>query len=113
VRQHRDAGYELEEAIRLAVEECIEKNILSDFLRTHSSEVINMLTLEFKLEDALQVWKKEGFDEGIEKGREEGFKEGEEKNKVKVACSMLADGFPVETVRKYTGLGERDILSLK
>jgi hypothetical protein len=92
-RRYIDAGCTLEEAVRRAVKDCIEKNILENFLRPHSSEVINMLTAEFKLEDAQQVWKEEG--------------------KMEVACSMLADGFTIETVRKYTGLDERDILSLK
>jgi hypothetical protein len=91
-RQYMDAGCELEEAIRRAVEDCIGKGILNDFLRDRSSEVINMLTAEFKLEDALQVWKEEG--------------------KIEVARSMLADGFPTETIRKHTGLGEKEILAI-
>jgi hypothetical protein len=96
-RQNRDAGYELEEAIRRTVQDCIEKGILVDFLRGRASEVINMLTAEFKLEDALQVRE----EEGIEKG------------KIEVARSMLADGFAFETVKKYTGLQEKDVLSLR
>jgi hypothetical protein len=96
-RQYEEAGYVREEAIRRAVEDCIKQGILADFLRNHSSEVINMLTMEFKMEDAQQVWKEEGREEG----------------KIEVASSMLADGFAIETVRKYTGLNEREILLLK
>jgi predicted transposase YdaD len=36
-----------------------------------------------------------------------------EEGKIEVARSMLADGFTFETVKKYTGLNERDILSLR
>jgi predicted transposase YdaD len=43
--------------------------------------------------------------EGIEKGRAE--------SKIEVARSMLADGLPAETVRKYTGLGEKEILAIQ
>ena len=31
-----------------------------------------MPTAEFKMEEAVQVWKEEGIEEGIEKGGEEG-----------------------------------------
>jgi hypothetical protein len=41
--------------------------------------------------------------------KEEGVIEG----KVDVARSMLADGLPAETIRKYTGLDENSILSLR
>jgi hypothetical protein len=30
-----------------------------------------------------------------------------------VARSMLADGLPVELVRKYTGLDEKNVLAIK
>jgi predicted transposase/invertase (TIGR01784 family) len=45
--------------------------------------------------------------------KEEGIIEGMEKGKFDVARSMLADGLPAETIRKYTGLDESSILSLR
>ncbi|MDR1514176.1 MAG: hypothetical protein LBS45_00640 [Synergistaceae bacterium] len=42
--------------------------------------------------------------------KEEGIMIGEEKGKFEVARSMLADGLPAETIRKYTGLDESSIL---
>jgi hypothetical protein len=36
-----------------------------------------------------------------------------EKGKYEVARSMLADGLDAKTIRKYTGLDENSILSLK
>jgi predicted transposase/invertase (TIGR01784 family) len=44
--------------------------------------------------------------------REEALMDGETKGKFEVARSMLADGLSSETIRKYTGLDEQDILSL-
>jgi hypothetical protein len=52
-------------------------------------------------------------EEGMEAGMEKGMEKGREKGKFEVARSMLADGFPAETVRKYTGLDESSILSLR
>jgi predicted transposase YdaD len=130
-RQHTAAGCELEEATRRAVEGCIEKGILADFLRDHSSEVINMLTAEFKLEDALQVWKEEGFEEGIEKGIQKGIAEGIEKGiaegiekgieegiqkgiarEQEIARNLLANGVSVEIVAKSTGLSPDKVRAL-
>jgi predicted transposase YdaD len=118
----------LGEAIQRAVEDCIEKGILADFLRLHSSEVINMLTAEFILEDALQVWKEEGKKEGMTegmmkgmmKGKKEGIKEGMMKGKkegmmegkkegiaegeFKAARKMLSHGMTLPEISKILEL---------
>jgi predicted transposase/invertase (TIGR01784 family) len=46
-------------------------------------------------------------------GKEEGKAEGKAEGKFEVARSMLADGFAAESIRKYTGLDESSILSLR
>ena len=51
----------LEYSIKKAIETCIEKNILNDFLKSNGSEVINMLSVEFNLDVAKEVWKEEAF----------------------------------------------------
>jgi hypothetical protein len=45
--------------------------------------------------------------------KEEARMEGMEEKAFDVARSMLADGLPAETIRKYTGLDEGSILSLR
>ncbi|MDR3354113.1 MAG: hypothetical protein LBO21_03675, partial [Synergistaceae bacterium] len=51
--------------------------------------------------------------EGEARGRAEGEAMGEARGKFEVARSMLADGLPVETIMKYTGLDKNSILSLR
>lgn len=49
----------------------------------------------------------QGLEKGKAKGREEGLAEGRKEAAERVnetAKAMLADGMPVETVAKYTGL---------
>ncbi|MDR2245428.1 MAG: hypothetical protein LBE17_01940 [Treponema sp.] len=67
-------------AITQAVQWCIANNILKEFLEKNTSEVINMLFGEWKLEDALVVER----EEGLTKGR------------VEVAKYALAKGVSVE-----------------
>jgi hypothetical protein len=111
-RSYENAGYEPEEAIRRAVEDCLERSILAGFLRDNASEVINMLTAEFKLEDALQVWKEEGFEEGIEKGIEKGREEGKEEMARKMARNLLSKGVPLDIIAQSAGLPPEKIQTL-
>jgi predicted transposase/invertase (TIGR01784 family) len=113
VRRYLSSDYTLEKAIEQAVRDCLEKDILAEFMLAHASEVINMLTLEFKLEEAMEVWKEECLEEGMEKGIEKGREKGREEGREEVARSMLADGLSRDAVKKYTGLDEGTILSLK
>jgi len=64
VRDGVDRGLDLAQAVTEAVEYCEEHQILQPFFTTHASEVLNMLTTEFNLEDAITVWKEEGREEG-------------------------------------------------
>jgi predicted transposase/invertase (TIGR01784 family) len=66
---------------------------------------IDEVVREIHIRDAEEY----GMAKGIEKGMEKGMEKGVEK----VARSMLADGLPAETIRKYTGLDESSILSLR
>jgi predicted transposase/invertase (TIGR01784 family) len=49
----------------------------------------------------------------IRDAEEYGRAEGKAEGKFEVARSMLADGLPAETIKKYTGLDESSILSLR
>ena len=68
IREFVDGGMKLEEAITEAVKYCEENKMLQSFLKKHASEVENMLTTEFVMADAIEVWKEEGREEGREEG---------------------------------------------
>jgi predicted transposase/invertase (TIGR01784 family) len=78
---------------------------------------ISELVREIHIRDAREEGMEEGMEKGRAKGKAEGRVEGREegmaKGKFEVARTMLADGIPVETVRKYTGLDESSIHSLR
>ena len=60
----------LEEAIKLAVEYCIKRNILADYFKKNAQEVVKMITLEYSLKDAIEVAREEGIEKGVEKGQD-------------------------------------------
>ena len=53
-----------------------------------------------------------GEQKGLEKGREEGRAEGREEEKFSMARRMKADGLPIETIAKYTGLTVDEVNAL-
>ena len=61
-----------EEPYRKAIEECIEKNVLADYLRKKGSEVVNMLMSEYNYEDDIAEQREEAYEEGKKLGILEG-----------------------------------------
>jgi predicted transposase YdaD len=55
---------------------------------------------EYGLEEGLEQGREQGREQGLEQGREQGLEQGI----MTVARNALAQGFPVETVQKITGL---------
>ena len=56
----------MEAAITRAVNDCIEEGILSDFFIANASEVINMLTAEWDIDEARKVWEQEAREDSLE-----------------------------------------------
>ena len=47
--------------------------------------------------------------EGIEKGREEGREEGKQEVRLAIAANLKAQGFPIETIAKATGISPEQL----
>jgi len=75
VKDYLDTGRNRDEAITQAIHDCLEAEIMKDFLVEHGSEAINMIFTEFNMEDALEVRFEEGIETGIERGIDQGKRE--------------------------------------
>ena len=108
IREYQQAGRILEDAITTAVDFCIANGILVEYLKQNSSEVRNMLFTEFNLEDAKEVWREEGYEDGIVKGRELGREEGRElgreEERLENARAMFMEGDSIEKIARITKL---------
>ena len=86
--------------MKAAVKYCREHDILKEFLEHHATEVCNMLITEWNTEEAKEVW----YEEGMEKGNEMAT--------TNIAMTALAEGLPVDVIRKITGLDTETIRNL-
>jgi len=87
-------------AVDRATEECIKDGILVDYLSSHRKAVRNMLTAEWKLEDALKV----RGEEAEERGEKRGLERGEVIAAEKIARAMKEKGADVNFIAEVTNL---------
>lgn len=99
VREGVDSGMNLSAAITEAVKYCETQNILQPFLLRHTSEVINMLTNEFNMEEAIAVWREEFTEIGRQEGRKEGRQEGVEIGEAHV-LKLLELGHTADEIKR-------------
>jgi predicted transposase/invertase (TIGR01784 family) len=106
----------LKEAVRVAIRNCISKNILVEFLTEHGSEVENMLFHKWNMDEALEVRYEEGRDEGVAigetRGEARGIALGKEEGLLQTARRMKAKGLNIALIAEITGLSEREIEGL-
>lgn len=94
----------LDEAVECAVNECIEKNVLREFLQKHRAEAIAVSIFEYDEEREKEKLRKAEYEAGQKRERER-FKELSEK--------MQADQRIEELLRATTDLEYRDKLYLE
>ncbi|MCI6242178.1 MAG: hypothetical protein MR646_02550 [Agathobacter sp.] len=125
---HKREGYEnLETAINLAINRCIEENVLKDFLSEHRSEVVKVTQLDYTFDrqialereeavrDGIEIGIKKGIKQGVKQGvkqgiaqgfkqgSEQGFKQGSEQERITAIKNMLSLGVSPELIlTKYS-----------
>ena len=65
-------------ALKTAIDECIENDILKNFLIERRSEVEKIMRLDYTFDRQIELEKRDSFEEGLSLGREEGLTVGRE-----------------------------------
>lgn len=81
---------ELSEAVEHAVDECIQKGILSKFLRANKAEVISMSIFEYDKEEEERKLRKAEYEAGVADGFATGTKTATENTKKEAAIALAA-----------------------
>ena len=90
----------LEQAIEMAIDDCIRNHILEDFFRSRRAEVIKVTLLDFTWERREELIRKEEYEEGVAAVLQviEKLKQGIEPEE------LIAQGADEEMVRKAMAL---------
>ena len=95
-----------------AIEECIANDILRDYLKRKTKEVLNMLLAEYDYETDIAVQRAEEREIAFAEGISQGISQGVYKNKLETAKNLAEMGFTVEAIAKATGLSCEEIEKL-
>ena len=114
VRRH--TALDKEHGFENAIKECIQNNILKDYLMRKSREVMNMLLSDYDYDTDIEVRCEEAgriaFAEGIERGTEQGFSEGSYQTKRETAVAFKRLGIDIAKIAEGTGLSVEEIEKL-
>ena len=111
--------YPVEQAVRLAMDYCIEHDYLKEFLSAHMKEVFNMSLTEFDEKEFIEMIRHEERVEGRAEGRVEGRVEGRAEGRVEGRAEGRVEGRAEERelftslIRKlYADGREADVLKI-
>ena len=107
----------LDDAVQKAVTECIQENILADFLRKNQAEVIAMSIFEYdKVEEEKKLRKAEfdaGVEQGLKQGVEQGVTLGQKQASTDTALRLLKTGkFDTKEIAELCNLPLEDVTAL-
>lgn len=107
---------QLETAVQKAVDECIQEEILEEFLRKNRAEVIAVSIFEYDKEEEERKLRKAEFEageqSGIQKGIQEGIQEGKELKTKEIVNSLLQDGMGIEKIADLLKISREHVLEL-
>ena len=102
VRKH--LKLDSENGFKNAIKECIQNDILREYLQRKSREVMNMLIAEYDYDVDIAVQREEALQEGEAKGSYQA--------KLETAKLMRAHNYPIAEICMMTGLSEAEVEQL-
>ena len=112
VRRYKKEGKPLKTAITLAIEECIEKEILLDILLKERKEVLTVVLETFNQELYEKNLKADAYEDGVEAGIEIGIQKGEKQKLLFLIERKLAKGKTPEQIAEDLEESKETILEL-
>ena len=106
VRKH--TKLDSENGFKNAIKECIQNDILREYLLRKSKEVMNMLIAEYDYDVDIAVQREEERKIALQ----EGISEGSYQAKLETAKTMRAMHYPLEDICKITGLTKAEVEQL-
>ena len=102
---NNEKGYSIEKAVDRACTDCIDENVLRDFLLKNRSEVVSMFLVDYKPSLQREMDREEGY--------RDGFTKGEAKIQTQIVKNMIARGMTDEDIMSLTGCSQEFIEKLR
>ena len=110
VRRH--IRFDAENGFKNAIKECIQNDILRDYLERKSREVMNMLIAEYDYDTDIAVQREEERETAFAEGIAQGFFDGSRQKALETAKLMKAERCEVPFIQRMTGLSKHEIDNL-
>ena len=105
--------HDLDTAVSEAVTECMENDILRNFLKENGGEIMSFLYDMLTKEEMEEIREHDGYVRGLKECHASGVQEGKAERDRDIAANMLAMGMDIPVIAKATGLAEEDIAELR
>ena len=88
----------ISEAVEQAIRECIEEDILAEFLTQNRAEAKQVSIYEYDEEKHLRMEREENYEKGYKLGEEAGYKLGAQQKVMDLVKKKLARGASVDEI---------------
>ena len=112
IRKYQKTGESLKMAVELAVDECINNNVLREFLLKNRNEVVSVLLTEYNEKEHIKMEREDAYADGKIEGKEEGvnlsakiFKEIQAGNNENQSIAQACDCSELEVEKIRTAFG--------
>lgn len=102
-------GLNYEYPIDAAINFCIENDILTDFLESRSTQVLQAMTLSMTLERRENIIRRDERVEGFKDGKRAGIKEGNREACMRIYQNCLNHGFSKESAIAVSQINPEDL----
>ena len=116
IAEKRKEGCTPIEAIERMLKEMPKEFVVYDKIQANRLEVVDMLETEFDEEKFKRMFKKEGYEEGVQRGLKEGERkgllEGKQKQKISNCIGLLQEHVSVSIIAKGISMSEEEVLQI-
>jgi len=103
VREGKDSGMTLDDAIIAAMRYCITHDLMADYFKENESEVLDMVSTKWDWNEALRVAR----EDAAEMAREEGMEKGMEKGRWTTLAELVHKGIlTIKDAAQMAGMSE-------
>ena len=111
IRRYTDEYKDINQAVEQAVTECIEENILADFLRKNRAEVIEMCIFEYDDKREKELIRKAEYSEGMKEGERIGREAGkkEEAERIFKIYQLFRANYTENQIKEKLGMNVEEV----